>query len=60
MDDVTGLTDSRRIAVAGFTFLLLFALFSDSITSISRDLSILIQSIGDASSSALLGHASMF
>ena len=37
-DDVTDITESRKIAFAGFSFLLLFVLISDSIVAIFQDL----------------------
>ena len=44
-DDVTDISEARKIAFAGFTFLLSFALFSDSITAIIQDTIALFQQL---------------
>lgn len=47
VDDVTGITESRKIAFAGITCLLAFVLFSDGLSEMAVDLGNLIKSVID-------------
>ena len=49
-DDVSNLTESRKVGIAGFGFVLLFTLLNDGIVSLISDITQLLQNLGGSES----------